>query len=89
MNPKSSRLEPAQSNPKQQIISQQHKHGEIMESPISTGSAIPTNITIRIAQPQPQAAVQSTATQSNTKRESGDPFSVGRNNDKGKGSVHG
>ena len=55
-----------------------------MENPFSTGSAIPSNIIIQIAQPQPQPAVQSTPTQRNTLRKSGDPFAVGRNKDKKK-----
>ena len=58
------------------ISPQQHEQGERMEMPISTGTAISSNITIQIAQPQqqPQPAVKSITTQSSATRDSGDPF---------------
>ena len=60
-----------------------------MQMPISSRTAIPSNTMFQIAQPQPQPqpAVQSNSTQSNAMWNSGEPFSVGRNDDKNKGSV--
>ena len=48
------------------IISQQHEQEEIIENPLSTDTAILKNITVLIAQPEPQSAVQSNSMNSNT-----------------------
>ena len=60
-----------------------------MKNLISTGTVIPSNIKIQIAQPQPQFAVQSPFSQSNTQRERGDnPFSFGKIGDNRRGTIH-
>ena len=67
MTSKSSRTE--QKHSRQQISSQEQ--GEITESPVSLGNAIPNNITISIAQPTknpPQKAVIAVAERGNPER---------------------